>query len=203
MIKTECHEEITGRTRVSGDYSKHECAITVSAVREEDAGVWECELESYVLGGTRGYKQTQNIRVAVSAPTTSTSSTTSTTSTTTARTVSTSQTEVETTTYIEEISIKYDPVETESETEAESQPSSTSEENFKILDQEVEALPVTEAEEAEEGSSVGLIAGVIVSLLAVILVLAAIGVTWRRRRKSQQAIISYLQTVMTVINRVK
>ena len=200
MIKTECHEEITGRTRVSGDYSKHECAITVSAVREEDAGVWECELESYVLGGTRGYKQTQNIRVAVSAPATSTSSTTS---TTTARTVSTSQTEVETTTYIEEISIKYDPVETESETEAESQPSSTSEENFKILDQEVEALPVTEAEEAEEGSSVGLIAGVIVSLLAVILVLAAIGVTWRRRRKSQQAIISYLQTVMTVINRVK
>ena len=185
---------------MSGDYSKHECAITVSAVREEDAGVWECELESYVLGGTRGYKQTQNIRVAVSAPATSTSSTTS---TTTARTVSTSQTEVETTTYIEEISIKYDPVETESETEAESQPSSTSEENFKILDQEVEALPVTEAEEAEEGSSVGLIAGVIVSLLAVILVLAAIGVTWRRRRKSQQAIISYLQTVMTVINRVK
>ena len=40
---------------MSGDYSKHECAITVSAVREEDAGVWECELESYVLGGTRGF----------------------------------------------------------------------------------------------------------------------------------------------------
>ena len=102
---------------------------------------------------------------------------------------------METTTFIEEISIKYDPVETETE----SQPPSTSEENFKIVDEEVEALPVTEAEEAEEGSSVGLIAGVIVSLLAVILVLAAIGVTWRRRRKSHLAIISYLQTVMTVI----
>ena len=194
MIKTECHEKITGRTRVSGDYSKHECAITISAVRLEDAGVWQCELESYVLGGSRGYKQTQNIRVAVAAPTTSTTSTTS-TSSTTSRTVNTSQTEVETTTYIEEISIKYDPVEIETE----SQPPSTSEENFKI----VKALPVTETEEAEEGSSAGLIAGVIVSLLTVILVLAAIGVTWQRRRKSQQAIISYLQTVMTVIERLE
>ena len=110
---------------------------------------------------------------------------------------------METTTYIEEISIKYDPVETETETETESQPPSSSEENFKILDQEVEALPVTETDEAEEGSSVGLIAGVIVSLLAIILVLAAVGVTWRRRRKSQQAIISYLQTVMTVIERLE
>ena len=196
MIKTECHEKITGRTRVSGDYAKHECAITISAVTLEDAGVWQCELESYVLGATRGYKQRQDITVSVSAPTTSTTSTASiTSSTTTSRTVNASETEVETTTFIEEISIKYDPVETETE----SQPPSTSEENFKILDEEVEALPVTEAEEAEEGSSVGLIAGVIVSLLAVILVLAAIGVTWRRRRKSQLAIISYLQTVMTVI----
>ena len=201
MIKTECHEKITGRTRVSGDYDSHECAITITAVTLEDAGVWQCELESYVLGGSRGYKQRQNITVSVSAPTTSTTSTTSTASitstasTTTSRTVNTSQTEVETTTFIEEISIKYDPVETETE----SQPPSTSEENFKIVDEEVEALPVTEAEEAEEGSSVGLIAGVIVSLLAVILVLAAIGVTWRRRRKSHLAIISYLQTVMTVI----
>ena len=198
MIKTECHEKITGRTRVSGDYKKHECAITITQARLEDAGVWQCELESYVLGSTRGYRRTQDITVLVSAPTTSTistSSTPSTPSTTTTRTVTTSQTEVETTTFIEEISIKYDPVETETE----SQPPSTSEENFKNLDEEVEALPVTEAEEAEEGSSVGLIAGIIVSLLAVILVLAAIGVTWRRRRKSQLAIISYLQTVMTVI----
>ena len=183
---------------MSGDYKKHECAITISQARLEDAGVWQCELESYVLGTTRGYRQTQDITVSVSAPTTST---TSTTSTTTPRTENTSQTEVETTTFIEEISIKYDPVETETETE--SQPPSTTEENFKILDEEVEALPVTEAEEAEEGSSVGLIAGIIVSLLAVILVLAAIGVTWRRRRKSHQAIISYLQTVMTVIQREK
>ena len=203
MIKTECHEEITGRTRVSGDYKKHECAITITAAGLEDAGVWQCELESYVLGTTRGYRRTQEITVSVSAPSTSTTSspttTSSTSSSTTSRTVTltTSQTTVETTTFIEEISIKYDPVEID--TESQPEPESTSEENFKILDEEVEALPVKEAEEAEEGSSVGLIAGVIVSLLAVILVLAAIGVTWRRRRKSHQAIISYLQTVMTVI----
>ena len=196
MIKTECHEEITGRTRVSGDYKKHECAITITAAGLEDAGVWQCELESYVLGTTRGYRRTQEITVSVSAPPTSTSSTSSSTTSKTV-TLTTSQTTVETTTFIEEISIKYDPVEID--TESQPEPESTSEENFKILDEEVEALPVKEAEEAEEGSSVGLIAGVIVSLLAVILVLAAIGVTWRRRRKSHQAIISYLQTVMTVI----
>ena len=70
VIKTECHEKITGRTRVSGDYSKHECAITISAVRLEDAGLWQCELESYVLGITRGYRKTQNVMVAVAPPTT-------------------------------------------------------------------------------------------------------------------------------------
>ena len=88
--------------------------------------------------------------------------------------------------------------------EFESQPNSTSTEslglrNGKEREVEIEALPVTEAEEAEDGSSVGLIAGVIVSLLAMALVLTAIGVTWHRRRKSRQAIISYLQTVMSVI----
>ena len=101
---------------------------------------------------------------------------------------------------IEILSIKYD--DEYEDLDNESQPH-TSTEAFIAVDEgerdvEIEALPVTEAEEAEAGSSVGLIAGVIVSLLAIILVLTALGITWHRRRKSQQAIIAYLQTVMTV-----
>ena len=211
MIVTECDSDLEQRITEAGDYTAHQCAINLTDISQEDAGDWECELEAYVIGWVRGDKDKKNIKLSVSPLTTTTKPTTTTTdivkpkpstTTTTATTTTTSSTvsESETTTLIEILSIKYD--DEYEDLDNESQPD-TSTEAFIAVDEgerdvEIEALPVTEAEEAEAGSSVGLIAGVIVSLLAIILVLTALGITWHRRRKSQQAIIAYLQTVMTV-----
>ena len=64
-------------------------------------------------------------------------------------------------------------------------------------DEVVTALPVSDLESAPSQTSAGLIAGVIVCLAAMGLVVAGVGVTYYRRRKSHQAIISYLQAVST------
>ena len=156
------------------------------------------KLEEYAFGDwTRGVKHKQDITVTVTAVTTPTSTvrTTTTKATTVRPTERSTEEETKTTTLIEDLSMKYDQVEIESQPNTTEASVSRDEEEIKI-----EALPVTEAEEAE-GSSGGLIAGVIVSLLAMILVLTALAVTLIRRRKSQQAIISYLQTVMAVIQK--
>ena len=59
----------------------------------------------------------------------------------------------------------------------------------------VEALPVSDREAARSDGSIGVISGVIVSLLAVVVIMTVLGVKLYRRRKSHQAIISYLQSV--------
>jgi len=193
VIKTSCDAELSNRTSVAGDYEgSHECGLTITDIRPEDAGDWECELEEYVLGDfIRGTKHKQDIKVTISAVTTRAPvrTTTTTKSTTASTSERNTEAEIETTTLIEDLSIKYDEVETESQPNTSTEPSILRDEE----EIKVEALPVREAEEAE-GSSAGLIAGVIVSLLAMISVLAALAITWVRRRKSQRAIISYLQT---------
>ena len=65
-------------------------------------------------------------------------------------------------------------------------------------DEVVTALPVSDMEAAPSQTSAGLIAGVIVCLAATGLVIAGVGVTYYRRRKSQRAIISYLQAVSVI-----
>ena len=59
----------------------------------------------------------------------------------------------------------------------------------------MEALPVSDREAARSDGSIGVISGVIVSLLAVVVIITVLGVKLYRRRKSHQAIISYLQSV--------
>ena len=40
--------------RFIGNYDQHECKVELKNVAPSDVGKWECELESYVFGGSRG-----------------------------------------------------------------------------------------------------------------------------------------------------
>ena len=40
--------------RFIGNYEQHECKVELKNVSLPDVGKWECELESYVLGGSKG-----------------------------------------------------------------------------------------------------------------------------------------------------
>merc|ERR1712184_184612 len=42
------------RMRFIGNYEQHECKVELKNVSPSDAGKWECELESYVLAGSKG-----------------------------------------------------------------------------------------------------------------------------------------------------
>merc|ERR1719186_2148657 len=54
-----------------GKYDDRECGITFTA-REEDTGIWKCEIEEYVTWRSRGAGrvQTAQMNVTVQAPTT-------------------------------------------------------------------------------------------------------------------------------------
>ena len=53
VSRTSC-AGLEDRAVFSGDYGKKECGLRVMMAREEDTGQWECELEKYVLGLSRG-----------------------------------------------------------------------------------------------------------------------------------------------------
>jgi len=61
-------------------YDAHECGIEVSNLEALDVGIWKCEVEQYVFGGSRGSGLREEKRINVFIPT-STSTTTTTTST--------------------------------------------------------------------------------------------------------------------------
>jgi len=42
------------RMRFIGNYEQHECKVELKNVSPSDVGKWECELESYVLAGSKG-----------------------------------------------------------------------------------------------------------------------------------------------------
>ena len=67
-----------------GSYSDYECSVLVKDAQIGDAGLWTCELESYVLGGGRGsgWVLSEDIMVDVILSTTTTTTTTATTTTT-------------------------------------------------------------------------------------------------------------------------
>lgn len=190
VTKQKCHDDIDDRVTIAGDYEKHECSIKISDLELNDAGSWQCEMEEYRSGLFRGYTAQKNIDLNVVKATTPTSTTQSTTlidtttvSTDSTTSSSTTTTVVEsTTTDISNIDEDYSPVPDESHNDTK--------------DEEVEALPVSDKEALvpETSSSVGVIAGVIVTMVVLIIVLTMAVITWHRRRKSHLAIISYLQT---------
>ena len=40
----QCHEELSERISVTGNYEKHECGLEITGLVEEDGGNWECEV---------------------------------------------------------------------------------------------------------------------------------------------------------------
>ena len=157
-------------------------------------------MESYVLGSSRGYKSRNKIEVVIEAKTTTGTTKQTTTeslpttqmSTTTEVTTATSTT---TTTEDTEVLSELDDSDTEQEEESQYRNDDTQTDIMEDTDEVVTALPVSDMEAAPSQTSAGLIAGVIVCLAAMGLVIAGVGVTYYRRRKSQRAIISYLQAV--------
>ena len=150
-------------------------------------------MESYVYGTSSGYKTKQTIGVSIKSPTTTTIKPVASTSArvTTSTTVSTitAPTTIKSTTTTTPVPIV---IETKDETTLANDIETRIIESHE--DDTVEALPVSNIE-AKEETPIGLIAGVIVSLIAMAIILSVVGVTWYRRRKSHLAIISYLQTV--------
>ena len=157
-------------------------------------------MESYVLGSSRGYKSRNKIEVVIEAKTTTGTTKQTTTeslpttqmSTTTEVTTATSTT---TTTEDTKVLPELDDSDTEQEEESQYRNDDTQTDIMEDTDEVVTALPVSDMEAAPSQTSAGLIAGVIVCLAAMGLVIAGVGVTYYRRRKSQRAIISYLQAV--------
>ena len=204
VVRQTCHDDISGRITLVGDYKNHECSIHIRNLFLEDAGEWTCQLESYVWGSTRGYVRSKSVKVEINVPgTTSTTADSSseivkkTVSTTPTTTSSTSTTTVTTTT----MTTTTTPTPTTTVTTTTIETTDVDEKKDEIdelKDDNVTALPVLDKEASEE-TSVGLIAGVVVALVAMSLILVVVGITWHRRRKSHLAIISYLQTVMTVM----
>lgn len=197
VTKQSCHGDLTDRVSIAGDYEKHQCSIKISDLRLEDAGNWKCEMESYVYGTSSGYKTGQTIAVSIKSPTTTilkpvTSTTepvtTSTVSTTTA-TTTTMKSSTTTTSVPVTVATTDEPILANDIIDSHNNES----QDVYTEDDEVEALPVSNIE-AKEETPIGLIAGVIVSLIAMAIILSVVGVTWYRRRKSHLAIISYLQT---------
>ena len=195
VTKQQCHDDLEDRVSIAGDYNKHECSIRISGLEMKDAGSWECQMEAYVSGVFRGTTDKKSVPLRIIEPTTTESEPSSTTTVSSTTTQSTTTTTEETEHLATEDSIN-DIYSTEYDAEEESKDAEQEEEDTK--DDEIEALPVSDRD-AEVGS-VGLIVGVIVTMLALITVMVMAGITWHRRRKSHQAIISYLQTVMNTVN---
>jgi len=196
VIKQNCHDELDPRTTYSGDYEKHECSITISSVQLRDAGSWSCEMESYVWGSTRGYKSKSKIEVVIEEKSTTTKATTTATGATESSTTAESSTTTASRSTTEEIKLLPDTDYTandEEESQYKHDDTDSDDSVYEYNDEVVTALPVSDLESAPSQTSAGLIAGVIVCLAAMGLVVAGVGVTYYRRRKSHQAIISYLQ----------
>ena len=56
---------INSRVKYVGNFTAHECEIEVSNVSSDDSGVWSCDVESYVLGATSGYRVQKELTLTV------------------------------------------------------------------------------------------------------------------------------------------
>eukprot|EP00092_Neocalanus_flemingeri_P010708 GFUD01011534.1.p1 GENE.GFUD01011534.1~~GFUD01011534.1.p1 ORF type:complete len:336 (+),score=103.19 GFUD01011534.1:39-1046(+) len=99
-----CHEELTDRISISGDYDNQECGLTITGLEVEDGGSWECEMEEYKFGDwLSGNKHSHSFNVNVNLRTTTTTSTTTVTSTSTTATFTPTTTSASTTATTTEI----------------------------------------------------------------------------------------------------
>jgi len=49
-----CHDELKDRVSITGNYQNNECGLLIEDTVEGDSGEWECEVEEYVLLGSKG-----------------------------------------------------------------------------------------------------------------------------------------------------
>jgi len=97
----QCHDDLTDRLTIAGDYNKHECGLTVTNTTEEDGGSWECQMEEYKWGdwvSGRKHQHSFDVSIRLRTTTTTTTTTTITTVTTTRAPTQTNIEEFETTT---------------------------------------------------------------------------------------------------------
>jgi len=50
----ECHEDLSGRASITGNYQNNECGLKILDTVAQDSGKWECEVEEYVFIGGKG-----------------------------------------------------------------------------------------------------------------------------------------------------
>eukprot|EP00094_Tigriopus_californicus_P007453 TCALIF_07175-PA protein Name:"Protein of unknown function" AED:0.37 eAED:0.37 QI:0/0/0.16/0.5/1/1/6/45/587 len=65
VLKQRCSHRIDDRIRFVGEYYKHECSIEIAQADLEDAGSWECEMESYVWGPASGTTDKKTLKLKV------------------------------------------------------------------------------------------------------------------------------------------
>ncbi|TRY77793.1 hypothetical protein TCAL_16674 [Tigriopus californicus] len=63
VLKQRCSHRIDDRIRFVGEYYKHECSIEIAQADLEDAGSWECEMESYVWGPASGTTDKKTLKL--------------------------------------------------------------------------------------------------------------------------------------------
>jgi hypothetical protein len=183
-----CDSSLAGRISISGDYSSHQCGLSISNIQLEDAGTWECEMEEYRFGDwVSGEKHSRSINISVAHMTTTIKPTTLTISTTTQQAATTTeefklQTTFETS---EKSVVKADDYVVRDKVDSEDNHKEEAE-NHELKETEfedgIEALPI-EDKSNEEDSSTGLIAGLLVTVSIVIAAIVG-GVVWSRKKKS-------------------
>lgn len=147
-----------------GAYDDYQCGITFIA-SEADSGLWECEIEEYVLGGSRGSGRKDNAHMNVTviakpAPTSTTVSTTYKTTTPTTKTTT----------------VKISSSTTTSTT-------LTSKVTTEPVSEVPDAVPHTNNNEADSAG----MTSTVVAILSIIIIVACVGVAgWYYRRRQRR-----------------
>merc|ERR1712130_574016 len=187
----ECHGAFKEKTVFHGKYDDRECGITIASATFQDEGTWRCEVEEYVLFGSRGSGSLQSgqIQVTVQNPTTTLPPTPSTTPSTTPRTKSTTLRLPTTTTTTTTTKTKTTTTtkETTPSRLPDPQPKSSLAPNS--ASEDPAASPSVQEDQETGGSSAGVVGGVLLALI--VAVAAVFGVFYYRRRKEQVPIVNY------------
>ncbi|XP_023337626.1 uncharacterized protein LOC111708473 isoform X2 [Eurytemora carolleeae] len=70
------------KVKFIGSYTEFECGIEISEISRADLGIWKCQMEQYVFGGSLGSGKRGENRFQVYSPTTTTTTTTTTSTST-------------------------------------------------------------------------------------------------------------------------
>jgi len=179
-----CDDSLSDRISISGDYSSHECGITVTQLQVEDAETWECEMEEYRFGDwVKGYKNSKSMTVRVVEATTTKTTTTTTTTTTQKTTTPINTYEIDTTSETEYITEDVDKTIKESDAD-----DNNEELQIRINDEDIEALPVED--KATQEVSPGIIIGCTAVAVTMIVIAAIVGWVVKNKRNKSVTIVS-------------